>query len=80
MTQTIKPGIYQHYKGPKYRVYEVAQHSEMEESLVVYRALYGEFGMWVRPLSMFLETVEIDGVTKPRFAFVEERDALALED
>lgn len=46
----IIPGIYQHYKGPKYRVFEVAKHSESEEILVVYRALYGDFGLWVRPL------------------------------
>ena len=70
--QTITPGIYQHYKGPKYRVYEVAKHSETEEALVVYRALYGEFGLWVRPLSMFTETIEKDGEVIPRFKLIEE--------
>lgn len=68
----IKPGIYRHYKGPEYRVYEVARHSETEEYVVVYRCLYGKFDLWVRPLSMFLETVEIEGTTQPRFAFIRE--------
>lgn len=66
----IEPGIYQHYKGPEYQVYEVARHSETEEALVVYRCLYGDYGLWVRPLSMFLETVEVSGETIPRFKFV----------
>ena len=70
--QAITPGIYQHYKGPKYRVYEVAKHSETEEALVVYRALYGKFGLWVRPLSMFTETIEKDGEVVPRFKLIEE--------
>lgn len=67
----IAPGIYQHYKGPYYRVMDVARHSETEEELVIYRALYGEKGMWARPLSMFTETIELDGLTKPRFAYVD---------
>ncbi|GEN24169.1 hypothetical protein HCU01_21180 [Halomonas cupida] len=62
------PGIYRHYKGPNYEVLGLAHHSETEEALVVYRALYGEYGLWVRPLSMFNESVEIDGETVPRFA------------
>lgn len=65
----IKAGLYQHYKGPFYEVLEVAQHSETQEPLVIYRALYGEKGLWARPLSMFIETIEIDGKTQPRFAF-----------
>lgn len=69
MIRFIEPGLYQHYKGPFYQVIEVAQHSETEEPLVIYRALYGDKGLWARPLSMFAETIEIDGVTKPRFAF-----------
>lgn len=69
---SLKPGIYQHYKGPRYRVYEVARHSETEELLVVYRALYGEYGLWVRPFAMFTEQVEHQGQTLPRFRFVEE--------
>ena len=80
MNHDLKPGIYQHYKGPKYRVYEVARHSESEECLVVYRALYGDFGLWVRPLSMFIETVEVDGAVKPRFALLQECEPLAAED
>ncbi|HEY9035430.1 MAG TPA: DUF1653 domain-containing protein [Pseudomonadales bacterium] len=69
---SIKPGIYQHYKGGLYQVLEVARHSETLEPLVVYRALYGEHGLWVRPLPMFFETVTIDGVTQPRFAWQSE--------
>jgi len=64
----IEPGLYRHYKGQDYEVLGVATHSETGESLVVYRALYGEFGLWVRPETMFSETVEVDGVTVPRFA------------
>lgn len=66
---TIEPGLYQHYKGPFYQVMEVARHSETEEPLVIYRALYGDKGLWARPLSMFTETVEVEGQVKPRFAF-----------
>lgn len=64
-------GLYQHYKGPYYRVMEVAKHSETEEELVIYRALYGEKGVWARPLSMFVETIELDGELKPRFAYID---------
>ncbi|MBF60279.1 DUF1653 domain-containing protein [Halomonas sp. FeN2] len=62
------PGIYRHYKGSLYEVLGTAQHSESEELLVVYRALYGEYGLWVRPLDMFVETVTKEGLTQPRFA------------
>ncbi|GHE22930.1 DUF1653 domain-containing protein [Halomonas urumqiensis] len=62
------PGIYRHYKGNRYEVLGVAQHSETEEPLVVYRALYGEFGLWVRPLEMFTERVEVLGEPVARFA------------
>ncbi|MCE9663056.1 DUF1653 domain-containing protein [Halomonas sp. M5N1S17] len=61
------PGIYSHYKGNRYEVLGVAHHSESEEALVVYRALYGEYGLWVRPLAMFTETVEVQGEPVPRF-------------
>ena len=64
----IEPGLYRHYKGQQYEVLGLATHSETEESLVVYRALYGEFGLWVRPAAMFEETVEVDGAAVPRFA------------
>ena len=72
----IQPGVYRHYKGPEYRVFAVAQHSETEQGVVFYQALYGEFGLWVRPLSMFLESVEVDGEQVPRFALVEAEAAL----
>ncbi|WP_217875850.1 DUF1653 domain-containing protein [Pseudoalteromonas shioyasakiensis] len=71
---TIKSGIYQHYKGPKYKVEYVATHSETNEPLVIYQALYGEFGMWARPLSMFTETVTVEGKTIPRFAYLSDAD------
>lgn len=60
-------GRYRHYKGNEYTVLGVARHSETEESLVVYQQEYGERGLWVRPLGMFLETVMIHGDTVPRF-------------
>lgn len=63
-------GLYRHYKGAEYQVLGVAKHSETEEELVVYRALYGDFGLWVRPLTMFTETVTIDMQTRPRFEFI----------
>ena len=65
---SIQIGKYRHYKGNDYEVIGVARHSEDESELVVYRPLYGERGLWVRPLSMFLEFVEIDGESTPRFA------------
>ena len=68
---SIPIGLYQHFKGAYYRVMEVATHSETQEALVVYRALYGGKDVWVRPLSMFTETVERDGVVKPRFAYLD---------
>lgn len=68
---SLQPGLYRHYKGPEYRVFGVARHSETEEEVVFYQALYGEFGLWVRPLSMFMESVEVDGEQVPRFALVE---------
>ena len=68
----MKSGVYQHYKGAEYWVERVVQHSETEESLVIYQALYGEFGWWARPLSMFKESVEINGETIPRFEWKRE--------
>ncbi|MCD6437742.1 DUF1653 domain-containing protein [Vreelandella sp. 21] len=65
---TPVPGIYRHYKGSLYEVLGTAQHSENEEVLVVYRALYGDYGLWVRPLTMFTESVNKDGQQQPRFA------------
>lgn len=62
--------LYEHYKGLRYKVLAVARHSETLEELVVYQALYGEKGVWVRPLAMFLENVTIDGKAQPRFKLV----------
>lgn len=72
----VEPGLYQHYKGPQYRVFNVARHSETEEEVVFYQALYGDYGFWVRPLSMFVETVEVDGEQVPRFALVQVEPSL----
>lgn len=63
-------GLYQHYKGNFYHVIGLCRHSETEEEFVVYQALYGDYGLWVRPLKLFLETVEINGLTIPRFKFI----------
>lgn len=68
----IKPGKYRHFKGNEYEVLGTARHSETEEELVVYRALYGEGGLWVRPVSMWTETVERDGRVFQRFTRIEE--------
>ena len=65
-------GKYEHYKGKPYRVLSVAKHSETLEEMVVYQQEYGEKGVWVRPLEMFLEMVEVDGNFVPRFRYIEE--------
>ena len=70
--ESIKPGRYRHFKGKEYEVLGGARHSETEEELVVYRALYGDFGLWVRPVSMWNETVERDGKTFRRFTYIGE--------
>jgi len=69
MKEDLKAGIYRHYKGGRYQVLHSARHSETLEWMVVYRALYGEQGFWVRPLGMFLEKVEIDGTQVQRFSW-----------
>ena len=68
----ILPGLYRHFKGGLYRVEGVARHSETLEEMVVYRALYGEGGLWARPAAMWNETVTHEGVLQPRFAPVKE--------
>ena len=70
----ICPGIYRHFKGNEYEVLFTARNSETEELMVVYRALYGDHGLWVRPASMWNETVERDGKTFRRFTFVREKE------
>lgn len=67
-----QPGQYRHFKGGLYEVFGVARHSETEEELVVYRPLYGDCGLWVRPLALFCDVVTVDGVETPRFALVSE--------
>lgn len=66
----LKSGKYRHYKGNEYEVIGVAKHSETLEELVVYRAMYGEKGLWVRPLAMFTETVDFNGKKVVRFRYV----------
>ena len=68
--QEIKPGRYRHFKGNEYEVLGVGKHSETLEEYVIYRALYGEGGLWVRPAAMWNETVEKDGKTVKRFEFI----------
>ena len=68
--QEVKIGKYRHFKGNEYEVLYVAKHSETLEELVVYRALYGEGEVWVRPLKMWNERVERDGKTFPRFTYI----------
>lgn len=68
----IKPGKYRHFKGNLYEVIGTANHSETMEPMVVYRALYGEHGLWVRPAAMWNEVVEKENYCGPRFRYVEE--------
>ncbi|WP_085834072.1 DUF1653 domain-containing protein [Clostridium merdae] len=70
MESQLKPGIYRHFKGNEYELLYIAKHSETLEEMVVYRALYGEHGVWVRPAHMWSETVERDGVVTPRFTYI----------
>lgn len=76
--QSIRPGRYRHFKGKEYQVLSIARHSETQEPMVVYQALYGERGIWVRPAAMWSEWVERDGYSGPRFTYLGE-EALVLE-
>ena len=69
---TTPPGMYEHYKGMRYEVIDTVRHSETLEPMTLYRALYGEHGLWVRPAAMFNETVVIEGVKRPRFRRVQD--------
>lgn len=73
MNTNLPCGIYRHYKGGNYHVIDTAIHSETQELMVVYRPLYGEGKLWVRPLTMFQETVVHNGEETPRFAFISEQ-------
>ena len=70
--ELVKKGVYRHYKGNLYAVVDLATHSESLEKMVVYRALYGDFGLWIRPLSIFLEKIEFNGKIQNRFEWVSE--------
>ena len=72
MMAEIRPGKYRHFKGNEYRVIGMARHSETMEEMVVYQALYGEGGLWVRPAHMWSEQVDRDGYSGPRFAYIGE--------
>ena len=67
----IPPGRYRHYKGGEYEVLGTVRHSETLEPMTLYRALYGERGLWVRPAAMFGETVDVEGVSRQRFARID---------
>lgn len=66
----LRMGIYRHFKGGKYHLIDTVKHSESGEELVLYRCLYGDRDLWVRPKAMFFETVDVDGVPAPRFEFI----------
>lgn len=69
----VRPGRYRHYKGHEYEVLGVARHSETDEEYVVYRALYGDRGLWIRPTAMFEELIVLEGRHVPRFDLLEKR-------
>lgn len=73
---TTAPGLYRHYKGNMYEVVDTVRHSETLEPMTLYRALYGERGLWVRPAAMFAEQVVIDGIQQPRFAKITSEKCL----
>ena len=67
-------GIYEHYKGNQYKVIDSARHSETDELLVLYRTMYGDENLWVRPFDMFFEKVTVDGLLVPRFKYIGDVD------
>lgn len=71
MDNSVQRGLYRHFKGNTYEVIETAKHSETQEDMVVYRALYGDFELWVRPIDMFTEEVERNGRKMPSFQLIE---------
>ena len=66
----MQTGIYEHYKGNQYKVIDTARHSETDELLVLYRTMYGDESLWVRPFTMFFEKVTMDGLRVPRFKYI----------
>lgn len=74
MNEILRLGRYLHFKGKEYELIYIAKHSETLEEMVVYRALYGEGGIWVRPASMWNEKIERDGKILPRFTYIEENE------
>lgn len=75
MQKKVIPGKYRHYKGKDYQVYGVVKHSETEETLVLYRPLYGSGELWVRPIDAFCDNVQIDGEEIPRFNLLSKSDS-----
>ena len=70
----MQTGIYEHYKGNRYNVIDIVRHSETDELLVLYRTMYGDENLWVRPFAMFFENVLVDGVKVLRFSYVGDED------
>lgn len=75
----FNPGIYQHYSGKLYQVIGICRHSETLEEMVIYRALYADYGLWVRPKNMFQEEIVINGILTKRFKFIKTIDIEAPE-
>jgi len=74
MQNPLQKGLYRHFKGNVYEVIDTARHSETEQDMVIYRALYGDFGLWVRPIDLFTEEVVLNGNKIPRFQLIEPRE------
>ena len=74
MQNPLQKGLYRHFKGNIYEVIDTARHSETEQDMVIYRALYGDFGLWVRPIDLFTEEVVLNGNKIPRFQLIEPRE------